>query len=140
MSNINSINNSTYVEKILAPQAGGSTQETGTANNAFAELFQSILDGTASAQSTASTTSAASDMNALGQALASGNLSAAQLAFQSLQTDLDAAKKAHHQHHPHQDADITAATQASATTGSAAVTPVASTTPSDLLNLLMSKS
>jgi len=136
MSNINSINNSTYVEKILASQAGGTAQETGTANNAFAELFQSILDGTASAQSTASTASAASDMNALGQALASGNLSAAQLAFQSLQTDLDAARKAHH-HHPHQDADITAA---SATTGSAAVSPVASTTPSDLLNLLMSKS
>lgn len=139
MSNINSINNSAYLEKLLASQAGGSTQETGTANNAFAELFQSILDGTASAQSTSSTTSAASDMNALGQALASGNLSAAQLAFQSLQTDLDAARKAHHLH-PHQDADITAATQTGATTGSNAVTPVASTTPSDLLNLLMSKS
>ncbi|NTV75921.1 MAG: hypothetical protein HGA66_17165 [Holophaga sp.] len=45
MSNINSINNSAYLEKLLASQAGGSTQETGTANNAFAELFQSILDG-----------------------------------------------------------------------------------------------
>jgi len=138
MSGIKSINNSAYLEKLLASQAGGSTQETGTANNAFAELFQSILDGTASAQKTASTSSAASDTNALGQALASGNLSAAQLAFQSLQTDLDAAKKAHH-HHPHQDADITAATQTPATTGSTAVTPVASSTPSGLLNLLMSK-
>ncbi|BDU73067.1 hypothetical protein [Mesoterricola silvestris] len=129
MTSVNSINNSTYLDKLLAAQTTDAPEGAAKANNAFADLFQSILDGTAQAESAPAAPgagSAASDMNSLGQALASGNLSAAQLAFQSLQTHLDGPRGAHPPH-PAPDAAQTSAA-------------VPSTTPADLLNLLMGKS
>ncbi len=129
MSSVNSINNLAYLEKLRASQAGGGTPEAGTANNAFAELFQSILDASAPAQSTAANPATASGGDALAPALAGGNLSAAQLAFESLRPD--AARKAH----PHLQADE-AAVARTAIPADAAVPAVAPATPSDLLNLL----
>jgi hypothetical protein len=58
------------------------------------------------------------DMSSLNQALSSGNVSAAQLAFQSLQTDLHPAQKPHHHfwNAGSQDASTSSATAAPAAT------------------------
>jgi hypothetical protein len=156
MPSTSAINSNLNLEQLWAQQSLGASQGTpqgtGSANDAFAALFQAAMGNPAQAQTTAATssassTSAASDFSALGQALASNNLSAAQQAFQSLQTDLQGAQeggKAHHHHHHAQasgEASQTPAVQASgasdASTGTS--TGGASTTTPDaqLLSLLL---
>jgi hypothetical protein len=118
------------------------------AQSAFAILQQALQSQGASAQGTAGTQSSASsgnatdpitnDFNALGQALASGNLSQAQETFSQLQNDiqtaqqaagspgqsltqgLQAAVKGHHHHHHHGggDADSQSSTSTTASTNS----------------------
>jgi len=82
-------------------------------------------------------------MTALGQALSSGNLAAAQQAFQALQTDLQGsttgAQQAHrHHHHHHQDQD--AAGSAGSAAQAATDTGAQAGTSSTLLELLMASS
>jgi hypothetical protein len=117
------------------------------AQSAFASLQQTLQSQGAATPGTAGTQSSSSangtdpitnDFNALGQALASGNLSQAQGAFSQLQSDiqtaqqtagspgqsltqgLQAAVKGHHHHHHHGggDADSQSSTSTPASTNS----------------------
>jgi hypothetical protein len=84
-------------------------------------------------------------MSTLSQALASGNLSAAQLAFQSLQSDLQntqasgATQGHHHHHHPAATQDASSSTATAAVSGTQAATSSTTGTSSvsQMLSLLM---
>jgi hypothetical protein len=85
-------------------------------------------------------------MSTLSQALASGNLSAAQLAFQSLQSDLQntqasgATQGHHHHHHPAATQDASSSSTATAAvSGTQAATSSTTDTSSvsQMLSLLM---
>jgi hypothetical protein len=84
-------------------------------------------------------------MSTLSQALASGNLSAAQLAFQSLQSDLQntqasgATQGHHHHHHPAATQDASSSTATAAVSGTQAATSSTTDTSSvsQMLSLLM---
>jgi hypothetical protein len=147
----------------------GSTPAAGSANDSFAALFAQTLAAQSTAQtaglassasgSTASTSAQTSsgssqsslgtDLNSLSQALASGNLSAAQLAFQSLQSDLQGvtgstgAQETHHHHHHHGGeaaAAPTAATTTAASSTSASQTSVLDQLSAGLLSGVSSSS
>ncbi len=140
------------------------TQNGSSGGNTFAAMLAQALDPsqaqnagqtvTTSTQASGSgQNSAATDMANLQQALSSGNLSAAQLAFQALQTDLQGTQtttQAHHHHHHHhsmgQEASATGsqtstdtASGTPATTGTQAASTVSTqTSNAQLLSLLMS--
>jgi hypothetical protein len=127
MSSIIPLKSNAWPTSAVTTQASGSSQDPQSAMNAFAALLaesmalqtQSQAQGTnlagASSASTgtagvqgltsAGQTTASSDLSALGQALAGGNLAAAQQAFQTLQTDLQSVQQGtqqtHHSHHHH---------------------------------------
>ena len=144
MSSISGLNLALPVAKAAASKGAGSSQAATSANDSFAALFAQMMAtlspagnaGTTASSSSQGATSVSSDMNTLSQALASGNLSAAQLAFQSLQSDLQGTqatgtRQAHHHHHQ-------AATQeASATPADASAPADPASSPSQLLSLLM---
>ncbi|MGA2082302.1 MAG: hypothetical protein ABSH53_17075 [Holophaga sp.] len=124
MSNVTATSANAWLTQATALQGNGSSQGSSSAMDAFSSLFAQILAMQGQAQS-ADLTSATgptsgqnatagvqglsggaqstvnSDLNTLGQALASGNVAAAQQAFQSLQTDLQGAQQTHHHHHHH---------------------------------------
>jgi hypothetical protein len=145
MSSIGALNSGDWLTQTTALQGSGPGSGTDPAMDAFAALFAQTLAlqvqapnaATATAgQGTTSTTSAtqatsatsgsssvSSDLAALGQALSSNNLAAAQQAFQSLQTDLQGTQQTQHHHHHHhhgsgsvQGAQEDASTQDSAST------------------------
>jgi hypothetical protein len=76
------------------------------AQQAFAGLQQNntvskqAVSTTQTSQATQAT-QLSTDMKALGTALQSGNLSAAQSAFSKVQQDMQGAQKGHHHHHHH---------------------------------------
>jgi hypothetical protein len=126
----------------------GSTQQAGSANDSFAALLAQSLATQSPAQSTASTaatnssgsSSLSTDLTALGQALSSGNLAAAQQAFQSMQTDLQGTtgtQQAHHHHHHHQDQDAASSASTASTTTQAASATQGGSSGTSLLDLLM---
>ena len=148
MSTVPGLISSFSLDQLTLSQGTGSTQGTDPANSAFAALFAQTLAQTTQAPNAAQTTassgqaSVSADMTTLGQALASGNLAAAQQAFQSLQNDLGGsvgATPAHHHHHHHLTsgtASDTASTQAASATASTG-TGTDATSSSQLLSLLM---
>jgi hypothetical protein len=152
MLNLSTLNPLSSADQLSTLLGSGSTQGTTSANDAFAALLQQLLASQSQAQNTlapAATTrqsSVSTDMNALSQALSSGNLSAAQQAFQSLQADLQGTQQAghHHHHHHHQGSATTDSAQSGASTqatSGAQVTPASasndSSSDSQLLSLFM---
>ncbi|HEY3779518.1 MAG TPA: hypothetical protein VGL56_00435 [Fimbriimonadaceae bacterium] len=90
-----------YFQTLQQDLSSGNLQGAQSAFAAIQQQFQSqggtsATSAVTSSSSTSSSNPVSTDVSALGQALQSGNLSAAQQAFQSLQT---AAKGAHHHHH-----------------------------------------
>jgi len=154
MSSISGLNSALSVDQTSAAKPAASTQPATSANDTFAAMFAQMMATLSPAQnagttapsstSTQGATSVSSDLSTLSQALASGNLSAAQLAFQSLQSDLQntqasGATQGHHHHHHHGAAQNAAATGTTAVTGAPAATSsqTDSTSTSQLLSLLM---
>jgi len=144
MSSVPSLNSMALMQQLNALQATGSspssTQGTGSANDSFSALLSQLLNGqnqaqtavqaSSTGQSNASSGRAAvsADMSALGQALSSGNIAAAQQAFQSLQTDIQDTARIHH-HHRHHGGGTEDQTQASTTqTGTGAASTQAAST------------
>jgi hypothetical protein len=111
------------------------------AKNAFSSLTQAIQqqsgengqESITAAASSTTTDPIASDINALGTALSSGNLTQAQGAFSQLQSDVQTAEQAtgsqsstgavgHHHHHHHEEAEPVTTTDSSSTTSTASST------------------
>jgi hypothetical protein len=124
MSGLSPLSSADSWQPVTGLQGPGSTQAppeaANSANDSFAALLAQTLDKQAQAQTTgqASSPSAMStsasgqssvtaDLSTLGQALASGNIAAAQQAFQALQSDIQSTQPAdgtqqalhHHQQH-----------------------------------------
>jgi hypothetical protein len=124
MSGLSPLSSADSWQPVTGLQGPGSTQappELGnSANDSFAALLAQTLDKQSQAQTTgqassptAMSTSASgqssvtADLSTLGQALASGNIAAAQQAFQALQSDIQSTQPAdgtqqalhHHQQH-----------------------------------------
>lgn len=141
-----------YTQLASALQSGNLTG----AQSAFAALEQALQkqSGTntpATAASTNSNDPIANDLNALGQALSSGNLNQAQSAFTQLNTDIQSAQQSgtsqaqnatqppksqveghHHHHHGGGDRSSTSSSQSSSSTTSAANSYTSSTTGSSV--------
>ena len=129
MSGLSSLSSADFRQPVTGLQGPGSTQAppeaSNSANDSFAALLAQTLDKQSQAQTTgqASSPSAMStsasgqssvtaDLSTLGQALASGNIAAAQQAFQALQSDIQSTQPADGTqqalHHPQQHAGSTA--------------------------------
>ena len=164
MSSVSALNTSSWLTQTAGVQGGGSSQGSTPAMDAFAALFAQTLalqnqalttdpTGTAGstqgsatgvqAVATSGQSSVASDLNALGQALASNNLASAQQAFQSLQGDLQGAQQTHH--HPHLGESGQDSQNAYTQTGTAVQTAAisqdlgGSTADSQMLGLLLGR-
>jgi hypothetical protein len=153
MSSVLGMNSNLWLTQATASQGTGTSQDTQSAVDAFAALLAQALalqcqaqtagtTGTTSTSASAGTSAGAtgvqstaasgqtaisSDLSTLSQALGSGNLAAAQQAFQSLQNDLQGAQQTHHHHHHHhgwaaaqsgQDGQSAGASGTATTTGS----------------------
>lgn len=113
-------------------QAVGSALQSGDLSAAQSALttFQQALQGSSSQSSNTNSqpfgknSSANTDFQNLTSALQSGNLSGAQKAFASLQTDLKSAQSAHkgHHHHHHGASEASSAESSSSTPASSATT------------------
>jgi hypothetical protein len=102
-------------QSLQAPNSAPAAQASGSGTSAIGAVTSS-----------ASASSISSDWTALSQALSSNNLSAAQLAFQTLQTDVQGIQTTHHRRH-HHHASATQGLGATAST-SGAGTAVPATT------------
>jgi len=93
---------SAFKNLVSALQSGDLTG----AQNAYSAL-QSVFQANGVAQRTSSTSSngeqsqVSTDFAALGKALQSGNISAAQDAMKKLAQDMQSSRRAHHHHHHH---------------------------------------
>jgi hypothetical protein len=134
---------------MMALQGAGAppddAQGASGANDAFATMFAKMMAAKPKADSTdpaanggsdlagasgvagASGAPVSADMSTLNQALSAGNVSAAQLAFQSLQTDLQPAQKPHH--HFWNGSNQTGAQAASTPAATPATTGVQASSP-----------
>ena len=148
MSSVSGLNSSFSLDQLTASKGSGSTQGTDSAKSAFAALLATTLAQQSSAQSAGQDTasggqsSVSADMATLGKALASGNLSAAQQAFQALHNDLgggvDSTRTHPHHHHHHLASGTSATTDAGTQAASATAVPATSAASgSQLLSLLM---
>jgi len=144
MASVSSLNSLDLMQQLQALKGNGSAQSANPATDPFSALLAQMVAGQSQAQTAGQSstaiqaagssgqTSVSTDLNALGQALSSSNLAAAQQAFESLQTDLQSAQKAHHHHHHPQSgysqspatqgADATQAVAGTVTGGQAAAT------------------
>ena len=132
MSNIAALYSTLKLAKTHNANASGSTQGSASTQADFAALLAQMMSGSSQAQTagatatTSTTGSLAKDLDTLKQALSQGDMSAAQLAFQALQNDLQGNPEAlqamnpHRRHHHH--AAATAAVANPTTTASASQT------------------
>jgi len=115
--------------QLVALSQALSTGDLSAARSAFSGLQQEIQTApqTQNGQPTSQSTqngqnSVVSALQALGQALTSGNIPAAQSAFTTLQQDLQNAGQAHHHHHHHGSGGGQGGSSSTASAASAATT------------------
>lgn len=138
MSSISSVTSATnlyqpsndFAKRFQDFKALGTALQSGDLSSAQSALanFQQTVSGNASTSTTAASqpfgknSQANSDFQTLTSALQSGDMTGAQQAFTSLQSDLKAAHKGHHHHHDQDGGSTSAPSASSSASGTSSLT------------------